>query len=78
VQLQQRALSRVLSCLPLQDGVSGHINHCAVANALANAAERGRLLQETGRPARLFQLQSTGVSPLRHLPLLVMPGSSLT
>ena len=45
----------------LQGGVSGHINHSAVANAVANAAERGRLLRVNGRPARLFQLQTTGV-----------------
>ena len=44
-----------------EDGVSGHINHRAVAHALANASERGRLLQENGRPARLFQLQTTGI-----------------
>ena len=44
-----------------EDGVSGHVNHRAVAHALGNASERGRLLQENGRPARLFQLKTTGI-----------------
>ena len=51
--------------------MSGHINHIAVANALRTACKAGRLWnqQKLHKPAKLFQLKSTGVIR-KHLGVL--------